>query len=117
MRNSLRIIGIVVLLAGLGWLARAPVRSMYLEPRNQIEQHRVKLTAEAERYRAGEAISSAPAESAVNQVIAKRMVKKQQMRWTPAGAHRLPQIRTRVLDHRLDADIAQWHPTNQPLAA
>ena len=37
-----------------------------------------------ERYRAGEGISSAFVESAVNQVIAKRMVNKQQMRWTPA---------------------------------
>ena len=38
-----------------------------------------------ERQRAGEAISTAFTESAVNQVIAKRMVKKQQMRWTPAA--------------------------------
>jgi hypothetical protein len=36
-----------------------------------------------ERRRAGEAISTAFTESAVNQVISKRMVKKQQMRWTP----------------------------------
>ncbi len=39
-----------------------------------------------ERHRAGEAISTAFTESAVNQVIAKCMVKKQQMRWTPRGA-------------------------------
>jgi hypothetical protein len=31
-------------------------------------------------------------ESMVNQVIAKRMVKKQQMRWTPRGAHLLLQV-------------------------
>ena len=37
-----------------------------------------------ERHRCGEAISSAMAESAVNQVISKRMVKKQQMRWSPS---------------------------------
>ena len=36
-----------------------------------------------ERYRAGEVIFSSIAESAVNQVISKRMVKKQQMRWSP----------------------------------
>jgi len=52
----------------------------------------------------------------VNQIISKRMVKKQQMRWTPAGAHRLLQIRTRVLDHQLDNDITRWH-TTQPIAA
>ena len=33
-----------------------------------------------ERYRAGEPISSSFVESAVNQVVSKRMVKKQQMR-------------------------------------
>ncbi|HEY5845089.1 MAG TPA: hypothetical protein VIU87_27170, partial [Mycobacterium sp.] len=38
-----------------------------------------------ERRRAGEATSTAFTESAVNQVISKRMVKKQQMRWTPAA--------------------------------
>ena len=36
-----------------------------------------------ERHRAGEAISTAFTESAVNQVISKRMVKRQQMRWSP----------------------------------
>src|SRR6266851_1116118 len=39
-----------------------------------------------ERYRAGEAISGAFVESAVNQVVSKRMVKQQQMRWTSRGA-------------------------------
>ena len=68
----------------------------------------------AERHRAGEPISSAAAEATVNSVIAKRMVKKQQMRWTPTGAHHLLQIRTRVLDERLDHDINRW---NQQTAA
>jgi hypothetical protein len=38
-----------------------------------------------ERHRCGEAISSALAESAINQIVAKRMVKKQQMRPDPNG--------------------------------
>lgn len=50
-----------------------------------------------EHYRASEAISAAFTESAVNQVIAKPMVEKQQMRWTPHGAHLLLQVRTRAL--------------------
>jgi hypothetical protein len=49
-----------------------------------------------ERYRCGEAISTAFAEATINQVVSKRMVKKQQMRWSPRGAHLLLQIRTRV---------------------
>jgi hypothetical protein len=63
-----------------------------------------------ERRRAGEAISTAFTESAVNQVISKRMVKKQQMRWTPQGAHLLLQIRTRVLNDQLADDFHRGYP-------
>ena len=63
-----------------------------------------------ERHRAGEAISIAFTESVVNQVIAKRMVKKQQMRWTPRGAHLLLQVRTRVLNDQLASDFHRWYP-------
>jgi hypothetical protein len=63
-----------------------------------------------ERRRAGEAISTAFTESAVNQVISKRMVKKQQMRWTPRGAHLLLQVRTRVLNDTLTNDYRRWYP-------
>jgi hypothetical protein len=45
-----------------------------------------------ERYRAGERISTGFVESTVNQVISKRFCKKQQMAWTPCGAHLLLQI-------------------------
>jgi hypothetical protein len=41
----------------------------------------------ADRHRHGEPIASDFVESAVNQVVSKRLVKKQQMRWTPTGAH------------------------------
>jgi hypothetical protein len=64
-----------------------------------------------ERRRAGEAISTAFTESAVNQVISKRMVKKQQMRWTPRGAHLLLQIRTHVLNDQLSGDFHRWYPS------
>jgi hypothetical protein len=63
-----------------------------------------------ERYRSGEAISSAFVESAVNQIVSKRMVKKQQMRWTPRGAHLLLQVRTCVLNDDLANDFQRWYP-------
>ncbi len=63
-----------------------------------------------ERYRYGEAISSAFVESTVNQVVSKRMVKKQQMRWTPEGAHLLLQTRTRTLNGDLAATFRTWYP-------
>ena len=64
-----------------------------------------------ERYRTGEVISSLLPESAVNQVISKRMVKKQQMRWSPRGAHLLLQVRIRALNDDLAGDFARWYVT------
>jgi hypothetical protein len=64
-----------------------------------------------ERYRCGEPISSSFVESAVNQVVSKRMVKKQQMRWSPRGAHLLLQVRTRVLNDDLADDFRRWFPS------
>ncbi len=96
-------------------IARTKSQRMLNDLIGYLEHNQHRLPSYAERHRAREAISSAPAEGAVNQVIAKRMVKKQQMRWTPEGAHRLLQIRTRVLDGHLDQDIAKWHPTPQPI--
>ena len=63
-----------------------------------------------DRYRNGEPISSAVAESSVNQIISKRFVKKQQMRWGRRGAHLWLQIRTRVLDNILTATFQRWYP-------
>lgn len=45
----------------------------------------------------------------MNQVISKRMVKKQQVRWT-RGAHLLLQIRTRVLNDDLAGVFKRWYP-------
>jgi hypothetical protein len=67
-----------------------------------------------ERYRAGEAISNAFVESAVNQVVSKRMVKKQQMRWSQRGAHLLLQVRTRVLNDDLADAFRRWYPEFVP---
>jgi len=63
-----------------------------------------------ERFRAGERISSAMAESTVNAVISKRFAKRQQMQWTRRGAHLLLQTRTRALDGTLRPLFERWHP-------
>jgi hypothetical protein len=55
------------------------------------------ITNYGERYRNGERTGTGFVESAVNQVISKRMAKKQQMQWSRRGAHLLLQIRTEVL--------------------
>lgn len=62
-----------------------------------------------ERWRSDEAISTGFVESAVNQVISKRFVKKQQMRWTKAGAHHLLHWRILVLNGELEHKFQQWY--------
>lgn len=75
-----------------------------------IRTNRSSIPNYGDRYRNEEAISSAVAESTVNQIVSKRFVKKQQMRWTRRGAHLLLQIRTRVLDGALAATFQRWYP-------
>ena len=58
----------------------------------------------------GEAISTAFVESTINQVVSKRFVKKQQMQWTPRGAHLLLQTRTKVLNDDLEDVFRGWYP-------
>lgn len=63
-----------------------------------------------ERWRNGDFIASGFVESTVNEVVSKRMVKKQQMQWTPRGAHLLLQARTKVLNEELDQTFQRWYP-------
>lgn len=49
-------------------------------------------------------------ESAVNQLIDKRMSKSQQMRWSQKGAHALLQVRAELVDGRLPMNFARWYP-------
>jgi hypothetical protein len=78
--------------------------------RRYIEINQAFIPNYGVRYHAGEPISSAPAESTVNQVVSKRMVKQQQMRWTQGGAHLLLQVRTQVLDDQWRTTFTQWYP-------
>jgi hypothetical protein len=50
----------------------------------------------------------------VNQVVSKRMVKRQQMQWTERGAHLLLQTRTKVLNQELDEVFRRWCPKFRP---
>lgn len=62
-----------------------------------------------DRYRNGETISTAFVESTVNEVISKRFVKKQQMRWTKSGAHNLLQVQTQVLNDDFYQLFCKWY--------
>lgn len=75
-----------------------------------IENNQHLIPNYGEKYRFGETITTSFVESAVNQVIAKRMVKKQQMQWSLQGAHDLLQTRTAVLNDELRDNFEKWHP-------
>jgi hypothetical protein len=83
------------------------------EFRGYIEGNHNFIPNYGDRYRHGEKISTAFAESVVNQVVSKRMVKKQQMRWTESGRHNLLQVRTKVLNDQLRETFVRWYPGMQ----
>ena len=80
------------------------------ELRTYVRRHAHTIANYAERHRYGERVSTAFAESTVNAVVAKRFVKRQQMRWSKRGAHLMLQTRTRVLDETLRAKFLSWYP-------
>lgn len=75
-----------------------------------IANNQAFITNYGERYRQGERISTGFVESTVNYVVAKRFTKRQQMQWSPKGAHLLLQMRTRVLNDELEQTFREWYP-------
>jgi hypothetical protein len=75
-----------------------------------IALNQARIPNYGDRRRHGERIASSFAESAVNQVVSKRMVKKQQMKWGERGAHLLLQVRTQVLNGDLRQWFSRWYP-------
>jgi len=76
-----------------------------------LDNNRPFIINYGDRFRHGDPIATGFVESAVNQVIAKRFVKKQQMRWSDKNAHHLLQVRTAVLNDELRSHFKKWYPT------
>ena len=68
----------------------------------------------AARRRWGEPISTAFVESAVNEIVAKRMNKRQQMRWNRTTVQPFLDVRTAVLNDTLQAAFRRRHPGFRP---
>jgi len=75
-----------------------------------LKRNERDLTNYGAARRRGKRISSQLAESTVNRLVAKRFVKKQQMRWSRQGAHLLLQVRAAVLNGELEATFRRWYP-------
>ena len=76
-----------------GDLSAGRLNSLGQQLLTYIRSNRTTLVDYGARYRARRRISTSLAESAVNSLVAKRMVKSQQMRWSPSGAHLMLQVR------------------------
>ncbi len=77
------------------------------ELRSYIENNEGALIDYGQRHRAGKPISTSLAEDTVNQLVGARMNKRQQMHWSPRGAHRVLQVRAAVLDGRFGHPAVQ----------
>lgn len=87
-----------------GTVPEAPYSTLWWNLRQTywyLESNARYLVNYGRRHRKGLPISSAIAESAVNQVVSFRFAKKKQMRWSDEGAHLLAQVRV----HALNGDL------------
>src|SRR3954454_22276878 len=79
-----------------------------------LERNQDMLVHYAARRRRGEPISTAFVESAVNEIVAKRMNKRQQMRWNRTTLQPFLDVRTAVLNDTLAAAFRRRHPGFRP---
>jgi hypothetical protein len=105
------------------WTRRKPLRDVAGIGRLQrhatdllgyLERNRDALVPYAARRRRGEPISTAFVESAVNEIVAKRMNKAQQMRWNRATVQPFLDVRTAVLNGTLEDAFRQRYPGFRP---
>ena len=75
-----------------------------------LERNEDMLVHYAARRRRGEPISTAFVESAVNEIVAKRMNKKQQMRWNRTTVQPFLDVRTAVLNETLEDAFRHRYP-------
>ena len=102
-------------LPGVDRTAAVRMRKYVRELVVYVTHNATSIVNYGERYRNGERISTAFTESTINQVVSKRMVKKQQRQWTPEGAHLLLQVRTQVLNGDWEATFRSWYPGFRPV--
>ena len=105
------------------WARRKPVRDVAgigrLERHvsgllDYLERNQGALVHYAARRRRGEPISTAFVESAVNEIVAKRMNKKQQIRWNRATVQPFLDVRTAMLNDTLEDAFRHRYPGFHP---
>jgi hypothetical protein len=104
------------------WTARADpswlsqLRTHLCELTHYLDANADSLPNYGARYRAGAAISTAFVESAVNEIVSRRMVKRQQMRWNRFTVQPFLAVRVHVLNATLEDAFRHWHRAFRPAA-
>ncbi len=75
-----------------------------------LRRNRSMMPSYGAYWREGRVISSALIESLVNSLLGKRFSKKQQMGWTPEGAHLLLQARVKFANGEMAVAFKNWYP-------
>ena len=81
--------------------AALSVASRAMDLRTYLSHNLSAIANYGRRRKQGKAVSTSRAEGLVNEIANVRMGKKQRMRWSPRGAHRVAVVRAAVLDGRL----------------
>jgi hypothetical protein len=84
---------------------------------NYLRSNQDSLPNYGERYSEGEPISTAWVESSINEIVAKRMAKAQQMRWNRWTIQPFLAVRTAVLNETLADSFRVWFPGFRPVDA
>jgi hypothetical protein len=66
-----------------------------------VQNNRDAIINHHRRYHGKQPVSTSRAEGCVAETADARMAKKQRMRWSPTGAHRVALVRAAVLEGRL----------------
>jgi hypothetical protein len=68
-----------------------------------VQNNRRAIVSYHRRYHSDRPISTSRAEGCIDEIANARMGKRQRMRWSPRGAHRVVVVRAAVLDDQLGA--------------
>jgi hypothetical protein len=81
-----------------------------------LELNADSLPNYGKRFRSRFRISAGFAESAANEIMAKRMNKKQQMRWNRHTVQQFLGVRIQVLNDILEKALRVWHVGFRPIS-
>ena len=79
-----------------------------------LETNADSLPNYGQRHREKRRISTGFAESAVNEIVSRRMLKKQQMRWSRYTVQQFLNVRIHVLNNTLEDAFRHWHKGFRP---